>query len=163
MTPPNVLHDWVQHHIGNEWFWYVKRLSNNDTGRNRTHQAGPYIPLRVIHPLFPSLASAVSLNPRKDISLQLDSHGQTVRAEVIWYNNKIVEWGTRNEARITNLGGSYSPLLDPSATGALCVFAFKKLLPHDTRVVSAWLCSSAAEESQLEGAFSRKVGIVRTS
>ena len=42
-------------------------------------------------------------------------------------NNKLHDnpKGGRNEARLTNFGGTSSALLDPESTGALTVFAFK--------------------------------------
>jgi hypothetical protein len=65
---------------------------------------------------------------------------------VIWYNNRIVRAGTRNEARITNWGGRSSPVLDPEATGSICVFAFHRGGARNADVCRVWVCSSPDEE-----------------
>lgn len=136
---------WMEQVTGPEWVWYVKYLSGNDTLANGTHQAGPYVPKDLIFALFPSLKEAREENPRAEFGALIDSHNVAVWATVIWYNNRL-RGGTRNECRITNWGGSASPLLDPESTGSLCVFAFHKPDRRDVDVCQVWLCRTPQEE-----------------
>lgn len=145
------LQEWIQEVSGDEWHWYVKVLSGNDTLLNESHQAGPYIPKSVIFSLFPGLYSGVTLNPRVQFEALIDSHSTRSVVTAIWYNNRVVDSGTRDEARITNWGGRASPLLDPRATGAICIFAFHQRPAEDADVCKIWLCDSVAEEDYLTG------------
>lgn len=126
---------------------YVKRLSGNDTLANGAHQAGPYLPKPVLFDLFPGLNRPNTPNPRVEFDLHVDSHGGHTLAKAIWYNNKLRD-GTRNEVRITNLGGSSSALLDPDNTGAIAVFVF--LQEGDRTSCRVWVCRSADEEDHFE-------------
>lgn len=139
---------WMETVTGPGWYWYVKRLSGNDTLLNRSHQAGPYIPRHVVFDLFPSLTRD-KLNPRAEFGTSIDSHNTEAWPHAIWYNNRFYG-GTRNECRITNWGGSSSPILDPEATGSICVFAFEKEEGRDAHVCCVWLCSSIEEEDAVE-------------
>ena len=106
------LRDWFDEVIGVGWVWYVKRLSGNDTLLNENHQAGPYIPNRIVLDLFPSIQSSQLLNPRHVFPVIFDSHaGVSSDVTAIWYNNKVVASGTRNESRITNWGGDVFPCI----------------------------------------------------
>jgi hypothetical protein len=143
------LQEWVQEVSSDEWHWYVKVLSGNDTLLNESHQAGPYIPKSVIFSLFPSLRSANTLNPRLQFEAFIDSHLTRSVVTAIWYNNRVVDEGTRDEARITNWGGRASPLLDPGATGSICIFAFHQRPFENAEVCRIWLCGSVTEEDYL--------------
>jgi len=122
--------------------WYIKVLAANDTLATRAHQAGPYIPKRTAFQLFPSLTDGDDPNPRRTFEATVDSHRMPPRpVTVIWYNQK-----TRDEARFTGWGGSASPLLDPEATGSLCVFAFHKDPLGDADSCRMWLCRNEPEE-----------------
>ena len=140
----NELTNWIEQVSGAQWYWYVKYLSGNDTLANGSHQAGPYIPRAIISDLFPSLSEGKEENPRAEFGALIDSHGTEVWLTAIWYNNRL-RGGTRNECRITNWGGASSPLLDPDATGSLCVLAFHKPDGRDVDVAHIWLCRSLAE------------------
>ena len=146
-----LLEEWIHEVSGPGWVWYVKRLSGNDTLLTGGHQAGPYIPKQVVFDVFRSLEKSDELNPRIQFPVYLDS--DTLSEQIvtaIWYNNKVISDGTRNECRITNWGGSSSPLLDPESTGSLCVFAFKLSKQGDAKVCRTWLCKTVAEEDAME-------------
>jgi EcoRII C terminal/Restriction endonuclease EcoRII, N-terminal len=143
------LRSWLNEIVGFGYVWYVKRLSGNDTLANGSHQAGPYIPKEFLFSIFPSLNRPSSLNPDLWVEFDIDSHEDRRRIRIIWYNNKL-HGKTRNEARLTNFGGSNSPLLDPENTGALAVFAFAV----DGRGVASechiWVCRDVIEEALVE-------------
>ena len=121
--------------------WCVKRLSANDTLATRAHQAGPYMPRQFMFEVFPEIDRPADNNPDANFDLYLDSHADHRRARAIWYNQQ-----SRNEVRITRLGGSSSALLDPESTGALAVFSFSSSRDGTTRECHAWVCDSAPEE-----------------
>ena len=121
--------------------WCVKRLSANDTLATRAHQAGPYMPRRFMFEVFPEIDRPGDSNPDANFDLYLDSHADHRRARTVWYNQR-----SRNEVRITRLGGSSSALLDPESTGALAVFSFRSSRDRTSRVCHAWVCDSAPEE-----------------
>jgi len=137
---------WASEVSGVDWYWYSKVLSGNDTLLNGAHQAGPYIPRDVLFELFPSIALSATLNPRALVQVLIDSHGSETEATAIWYNNRIAGSGTRNEARMTNWGGRSSPVLDPEATGSICILAFHREAEGDADLCRVWLCSSLDEE-----------------
>ena len=120
------LTDWMDENTGPQVFWYVKRLSGNDTLANGTHQAGPYIPREVLFKIFPSMNRPLVENPNKWFDLRIDSHGDARNVRAVWYNSKVRNAGTRNETRLTNFGGAESALLDPESTGSLAIFAFHR-------------------------------------
>lgn len=126
--------------------WYLKRLSSNDTQRTGGHQAGPYIPKAVIFRRLPELTESSDDNPRVVVPSTVLPQGTTANTRAIWYNQK-----TRNEARITGWGGSHSPLLDVTNTGALALFCFRGA--RDARLLDVWVCSSPEERNIAEGRF----------
>ena len=134
-----------------DYVWHVKRLSANDTLANHAHQAGPYIPKELLFRIFPSLNSPEKRNPDIRIRLVIDSHSDVRDARVVWYNNKLFG-NTRNEARMTNLGGAGSALLDPESTGALAVFCFyvDGNGESTTPDVHVWVCRDEIEEDYIE-------------
>ena len=129
--------------------WFVKRLSANDTLANQTHQAGPYLPREFLLAVFPTLNQPEQLNPDFWFGIQIDSHGEHRQARAVWYNNKFHS-GTRNETRITNLGGVSSALLNPSSTGAIALFRFSHDIREDQVVCHVWVCQDESEEDQVE-------------
>lgn len=139
------LENWLDAHSRRGFVWFAKRLSGNDTLANGTHQAGPCIPRDLLLRLLPALNRPERENPDIHFDLDIASHGDRRRARAVWYNNAL-RGGTRNEARITNLGGTASALLDPENTGALCVFVFE---PGGT-ACSVWVCRDAADEEVVQ-------------
>ena len=125
--------------------WFAKRLSGNDTLANGTHQAGPYVPRDLLLRLLPALNRPERENPDVHFDLDIASHGDRRRARAVWYNNAL-RGRTRNEARITNFGGTASALLDPENTGALCVFVFE---PGGT-ACRVWVCRGEADEDVVQ-------------
>lgn len=144
------LTDWMDEHTGPQYLWYVKRLSGNDTLANGSHQAGPYIPREVLFDVFLSLNRPNTLNPDKWFEVRIDSHADVRRVRAIWYNNKVLGTGTRNEARVTNFGGGNSALLDPESTGALAVFAFRREEDGEASVCHVWVCGHETEADLVE-------------
>lgn len=141
--------DWISNHSADDRVWYIKRLAGNDTLANKSHQAGPYLPKSLLFSLFPDMKSIVDRNAKTWFEMTIDSHGMEPREVcATWYNNKLRD-GTRDEARITSLGGIRSPLLDPDNTGGLAVFAFK-ISEGKECVCNTWVCCSVAEEELVE-------------
>lgn len=121
--------------------WCVKTLSATDTLANRSHQAGPYMPRDFVFEVFPKINRPTADNPDVRFDLYVDSHADYCDARIVWYNRK-----SRNEVRITRLGGARSALLDPDSTGALTVFAFRPVTRGTGTECHAWVCDSPAEE-----------------
>lgn len=141
--------DWINEVTSKDFIWYVKRLSANDTLANGSHQAGPYIPKEFLFKVFRSLNRQKVKNPDKYFDLVVDSHADHRKARAIWYNNKSYG-GTRDEARLTSLGGASSPLLDPESTGALVVFAFLLDTKGEVKECHVWVCRHETEEDIVE-------------
>lgn len=142
------LDDWLEEH-SEGYFWYVKRLSGNDTLANGSHQAGFYLPKPVFFRLFPSLEKHTHENADARLDLTIESHPDHRNVRIIWYNNKH-RGGTRDEVRVTNLGGIQSALLDPESTGALAVFAFPTTESQNAKQCKVWVCRNHSEESTIE-------------
>jgi len=99
--------------------------------------------------LFPSLENHTHENADAWFDLTIDSHPDARNVRVVWYNNKL-RGGTRDEVRVTNLGGEQSALLDPESTGALVVIAFKQADGGDTDECNVWVCRDGVEEDAVE-------------
>ena len=147
--------DWMDEFSGRNFIWYVKRLSANDTLANGSHQAGPYIPKEFLFRVFSSLNRETVRNPDKYFDLIVDSHANFRKARAIWYNNQFYN-GTRNEARLTNLGGASSPLLDPESTGALAIFVFLLDTKGEANECHVWVCRHETEEDVVE----ERIGVI---
>jgi len=145
------LSDWLDEYTGPDIIWYVKRLSANDTGANRTHQAGPHITKDFLFQVFPELNRPDDENPRVVFDLHVDSHADCCEVTAIWYNGKKLGHSTRNEARLTGFGGKKSALLTDDNTGALTIFAFRLDRIGAATNCHAWVCDSAVEEYLVEG------------
>ena len=141
--------DWLDSHSGPGFLWYAKRLSGNDTLANGAHQAGPYMPKELLFRIFPGLDRPEAENPDVLFDLYIDSHPDHQRARAVWYNNRH-RGGSRDEARVTRLGGAASALLDPDSTGALAVFAFTVADPAAGAACHVWVCRHAIEEDLVE-------------
>lgn len=141
--------EWLDRQFRHHRSQFAKRLSGNDTLANGSHQAGPYVPKQVLFHAFPELNRPKTENPYVNFELHVDSHQDTRVAKAIWYNNKL-RGGTRNETRITNLGGLSSPLLNPESTGAICVFAFDTKTKLAQKSWNVWVCQGEEEERAVE-------------
>ncbi|MFT5196042.1 MAG: hypothetical protein ACI85U_003067 [Candidatus Promineifilaceae bacterium] len=151
--------DWLNDQSETESVWFIKRLSSNDTLRNNSHQAGPYIPKDIFFEIFPSLNRKDIKNPDLNFETYIDSHlanpnaYRTLRA--VYYNNKFHadaenKKGTRNEARITGFGGALSPLLDPENTGSLAIFVFQNKPEPKKIECHIWVCEHETEADLVE-------------
>lgn len=143
------LSDWITEYSKPDFMWYVKRLAANDTLATNAHQAGPYIPKEFLFSVFPQLNRPDEKNPRVELDVYIDSHADYRRVTVIWYNNKL-HGGTRNEARITNWGGSSSAMLDPESTGAIAAFVFVPAAGGVVTEAHVWVCNNPIEEDLIE-------------
>lgn len=141
--------DWMNEVARSETVWYIKRLSGNDTLANGAHQAGPYVPKEFLFGILPRLNRPDEDNPDAWFEMYIDSHADCRRVRAVWYNNRL-RGGTRNEARITQLGGTNSALLDPESTGALAVFAFLINGSGEVESCHVWVCRNATEEDLVE-------------
>ncbi len=139
------LPDWIDVYSGGNAVWYAKRLSANDTQASGGHQGGPLIPRDLIRAVFPSMDRPQASNPDKRFDLYIDSHSDARRVRAVWYNQ-----GTRNEARVTNLGGRQSVLLDPESTGALAVFSFPNGRDSENDECHVWVCDHETEADLIE-------------
>ena len=140
---------WLTEFARPDRVWYTKRLSGNDTLANGSHQAGPYIPRDFLNSRFPSLNRPDVQNPDVWFDLFVDSHSERRQARAVWYNGRL-HGKTRNESRLTNLGGVSSPLLDPENTGALVIFAFRRVERGDAPDCRVWICRDETEEESAE-------------
>jgi hypothetical protein len=146
------LHDWLSGRLQHNDYLYIKRLSANDTGATGGHQVGIYFPSSVIDALFPSVNHTRSQNPDTRITIRVSSHDcPESNARVIYYNSRFFG-GTRNEKRITRLGGG-SPLQDPENTGALVAFAFTFNTEGDSPAADIWVCRTPEEEDIFEASL----------
>jgi hypothetical protein len=153
------LAEWMDTHSRQGTVWFAKRLSANDTLANRAHAYGSYLPKQLVFDVFPAMDNKAAKNPDTWIDLYVDSHPDRQKARVIWYNNSYhfnrarAKKGTRDEARITNLGGKSSPLLDPESTGSIAVFVFVLDEKGSARECHVWVTDNEAEEDQIEERF----------
>lgn len=144
---------WDEHDQPPNVQWGLKRLSANDTQATGSHQAGPLIPKEILFQVVPSLNRPEELNP--DVRFELivnDSDARIARA--VWYNNKLHNEDdtkkTRNETRITRLGGRTSALLDPESTGAVTVFVFWREMEGQSFKCHIWVSQNEIEQDFIE-------------
>lgn len=137
---------WFADISGKQWLWYTRYLSANDTGATGAHQVGLYLPKFAFGTLFPSAASSLALNPSVTFPATVEGGDMTRPVRAVWYNNRTLGQGTRNECRITGWGGTASPLQDPEATGSLVVFAFRLGTTGDAEECRVWICRDLVEE-----------------
>lgn len=152
------LNTWIETWAVENTVWFAKRLSGNDTLANGSHQAGPYIPKEFLFPIFPQIHTIERKNPDTNFDLYVDSHPDHKQVRLVYYNNKFFRTPEeikakkkgRNEARITNLGGGESALLNPDSTGALTAFVFALDGEGHAKECHVWVCDNQLEEELLE-------------
>lgn len=146
--------EWLEEIKGIDCLFYAKRLSGNDTGATKSHQAGVYFPTEVMADVFPEINHINSDNPDHFFTAIIDSHNipeKELRA--IYYNKKLRGTGTRNEKRITRWKENIknTPLQDKEYTGALVLFAFlKETHGKNSEYLKVWVCQNPEEESYAE-------------
>lgn len=147
MPDVDALRDWLVDISGDEWVWFAKRLSANDTGLTGSHQVGFYVPRLFALAVAPTLAQNRE-NPDCDLTFKLVSHGQVSNPRLVYYNSRVFRQqpNGRNEFRVTRFGGRRSALQDPDSTGALLVTAWNS----PTSEVEAWLAESLEQEEVIE-------------
>ena len=146
--PVTSLPDWIAEFAQPDNIWYIKRLSANDTLANKAHQAGPYMPKKLLFGVLPALLDFSTENPRVSLDAFIDSHPDVRSVTPIWYNGKLFG-KTRNETRITGWGGADSALLDPASTGALTVFVFENGAIGPATSLHVWVCDGYGYEEEV--------------
>ena len=141
--PAYRLIEWINQCEALDGYWFVKRLSGNDTQATGSHQAGPYIPKRIAFEIFPEINNPNQHNPDSELLATSSSHDHTTNARIIWYNG-----ATRDETRITRLGGLQSPLLNPENTGAVALLFFTG--QNGQRECRYWVCRDEEQEDAAE-------------
>jgi len=145
----NIIGKWLDSVSGNDWTWYAKRLSANDSGATKSHQAGIYIPKPVLWTIFPSMK--LGTNPDIWFQAEIMPHGAQRNLRAIWYNEK-----SRNESRITQWNRP-NRILEPDQTGGLILFAFhSNSAVSDASSASIWLCQTEDEEIVVEN----RIGVI---
>lgn len=88
-----------------------KVLTANELGLTGSHQAGMHVPKSDPELLrfFPHLNHR-ALNPRVEVELTVPELGQRRTLQFIYYNNKRVAGGTRDEFRLTGLTSIFHDL-----------------------------------------------------
>jgi hypothetical protein len=148
MPSATSLPDWIARFAQPENIWFAKRLSANDTGQTKGHQAGPYVPKDLLFSVLPTLRDEGTENPRVVLEASTGSHDHVRQVTAIWYNGRLFG-KTRNEARITGWGGRRSPLLDSDATGALAILVFVGGAVGAATALQIWLADSADNADDL--------------
>lgn len=152
MSVTSRLRHWLERISSESRVIFSKRLAANDTLANDTNQSGTYVAKPIAFDIAPSICTVSRRNPDIYFPLSIVSHdldAKTVR--LTYYNERKYrpeKKNGRDEARITRYGGHKSPLLNPSSTGALAVFAFYGI---DSGLhAEVWLCLSIEEEEAVE-------------
>lgn len=146
------LHTWLLDKSTSTTYMFIKRLSANDTGATGGHQVGIYIPFGVAEHLFPSINHAMERNPSVMLEAHTSSHPcPDSQARAVYYNSRFFG-KTRNEKRITRLGGR-SPLQDPENTGAIALLAFDYHPGMDSKFVDIWVCHNVEDEDIVESSL----------
>ena len=130
---------------------YAKRLSLNDTGGTRSHQAGFYIAKRVAFAIAPSLETFLEVNPRAKFSCVVNGESKHKEVSLIYYNSRrtSARGQGRDECRFTGWGGSqWGSSFGPDATGAIMVCA----IDTKTRVIDVRVAISQREDEVLDAA-----------
>ncbi|NVK31417.1 MAG: restriction endonuclease [Gammaproteobacteria bacterium] len=137
--------------------WFAKRLSSNDTGVNGSHQSGIYIPKYIGFAAFSTIDTSKE-NPKVIIDQCLfRSHNLVVDGlHVTYYNNKHTrKSGTRDEFRITRMGGLASPVHDSEATGAILLMCFD--CHRAANKCYGWVARSREEELTIDSWLGREL------
>ena len=138
--------DWLDAYSTSGYVWFVKRLSETTPWLTVRIRRALMCPRHRSASCFPELDESTDTNPRVEFNLYIDSHAQHRQATIIWYKG-----GSRNETRITNLGGVASPLLDPdSAPVPWAVFAFAVDEQRRARECHVWVCDEETQDDLVE-------------
>ena len=106
------------------------------------------MPRKFMLDTFRSIEYSSDRNPDVTFDLYIDSHPQHHKARAVYYKQ-----GSRNEVRITRLGGADSPLSDVESTGALSVFSFTRSHGGSVITCHVWVCTSQLDEDVVQNAI----------
>lgn len=151
------LSEWITQNSSDLHYIFIKRLSANDTGQNKSHQVGTYIPNIVSQHALSPICSVDVKNPDMPLDARIDSHdlpSQKVRA--VYYNTKKFENRAkgRDEKRITRWSSTNgkNPLQNGDNTGAITIFSFELNADKGfAESVKVWVCKNVEEEEYIEG------------
>jgi hypothetical protein len=136
-----------------DYCWFIKRLSGNDTGLTGGHQCGIYPPKFFMEYMCPEICSIEKYNPTQSVNCYIASQDyMAVNVQAKYYNSKYhPEKGLKkkyNEFRLTSWGGSKAPIQNPEFTGSTCIFAAK----HKNNNISfiCWISNNKSEEDLFE-------------
>jgi len=137
-----------------EMYWFVKRLSGNDTNLTKSHQSGIYVPYTFMKIFIPEICTTKKLNPTVTIdeSLIINYSQLIINVKAKYYNNKFFpERGTKklyNEYRFTSWGGKKCALQNPDNTGSILLFAGFK--DNEKHRILCWVTTDYKEEKIIE-------------
>lgn len=133
-----------------EWIWCAKRLSVNDVGLNHSHQAGIYLPAFFVRRAFGDvLEKSTELNPRVEIPYVVIGRENVCFSplSVIYYNNRKVAGGTRDEFRVTRWRQGKICAYDVSDCNSVILLAVSRAQPK--RMV-VYIARTEEEEVMLQ-------------
>ena len=145
----------VEKWIKNAWklgrLIYAKRLSLNDTGGTRSHQAGFYISKRVAFTISPRLETFAEQNPREKFACIVNGERKINEVSLIYYNSRHTSLNSqgRDECRITGWGGSkWGSAFGPDATGAIMVCT----IDMESHLIDVRVATNQHEDELLDAA-----------
>lgn len=149
------LAEWLDEVSGQDWIWYVKYLSANDTyAKPNVHQGGPYVAKDVLRVVFPQLTKRAgrSKNPDLHLPVSIGAGADEVQLELrlVWYNSKrLGQSNGRDEARLTGWGGAEAPVVGAENTGALVIFAYRRVGKGDADGLRVWIARDEDEQDRI--------------
>ncbi len=145
------IEDWIT----NAWkpgrLIYAKRLSLNDTGGTRSHQAGFYISKQVAFTIAPRLETFTEPNPRVKFACIVNGEKKPNEVSLIYYNSKrtSLKGQGRDECRFTGWGGSkWGSAFGPDATGAIMVCT----IDVESQLIDVRVATTEQEDTLLDAA-----------
>lgn len=136
-----------------DYVWGAKRLSANDVGLTGGHQAGIYLPAFFVRKAFgPALEDSQTLNPRLAVHYEVIGRGgdEFPPLQVIYYNNKRIAGGTRDEFRVTNWRRTFRPAYDERDYDCVLLLA---VMARDPSHAVVFVARAKSEEERLQNAL----------
>ena len=143
--------DWITNAWNPGRLIYAKRLSLNDTGGTRSHQAGFYISKQVAFTIAPRLETFTEQNPRVKFACVVNGEKKSNEVSLIYYNSKrtSLKGQGRDECRFTGWGGSkWGSAFGPDATGAIMVCT----IDVESQLIDVRVATTEQEDTLLDAA-----------
>jgi len=141
--------DWIKTAWSPGRLIYAKRLSLNDTGGTRSHQAGFYVSKQVAFTIAPRLETFTEQNPRVKFACIVNGETKPNEVSLIYYNSKrtSLKGEGRDECRFTGWGGSkWGSAFGPDATGAIMVCS----IDVDEKIIDVRVATTGQEDQLLD-------------